>query len=225
MNDELIIKKLKEFIKEGYELKKNLHISLTHVSVEQYNKPYYQLAERWRGNCLNLLKLRFGINSDYFSNYSGEIDTYISNAGRYSSDNVGKALGALEWVLDALESGLTEDLFYKREVLLLNDLLEQAYEFSKKDFYLIASIYGRIVLETIIKEFASKNGMAKESFDQTIISLKKAGIITQPFEHSLRANYSVGSLATHKKEEFEKISNEEIKLFLDFIRDRVLTLE
>jgi hypothetical protein len=223
MNDDLIIHKLRSLIKDGRELKIKLKMSEAY-HVEDDNKPYYQEAERWRGKCLNLLKLRFGVNTDYYMNFAEEIDTQIHGAGEYSRDNVGKALGALEWVLDALESGLTDDLFYKREIILFSDLLEQANEFLEKGFNLIAAIYGRIVLETTINEFAAKNGIKGDSFEQTIIELRKAGIITSPFEMSLRANYKTGSLATHKKEEFDKLTKQDIKSFIEFIRDRVITL-
>ena len=88
-----------------------------------------------------------------------------------------------------------------------------------------SAIYGRIVLETTIREFAEKNGISPVKFDQLIIKLRQDGVIHQPFETSLRANYKIGSWAAHGNQEFENVSDKEIKEFLSFIRDRVLTLK
>ena len=224
MDDSEIVQKLKEFQTEGEELKEELNSS-GYRSEENENKEYGGDVECWRGKCLNLLKLRFGINSNHFNDFKNKIDLKRSNYCIYCKENVDMSLGVLSWVIDALESGATEDLFYKREIVLFDDLLKQAYEFYGQNFELASAIYGRIVLETIIKEFANKNSIEVGSFEQTIINLRKKEKITIPVEHSLRANYKIGSDATHNSEEFSKISSQEIKGMLDFIRDKVLTLE
>jgi len=191
--------------------------------VSETNKKHYGDIEKWKNSCLNILKLRFTVGSDYYKNFYHAINTSWGNH-LYCSENVSSANGVFSSAIEALESGLTEDLYYQREVLLFQDLLEQAYEFFKKGFDPAATIYGRIVLEIVIKEFAAKNNIKEKDFEQTIISLRKAGLIIQPFEISLRANYATGSAATHNKEEFAKISKQDIRNFLDFIRDKVLTL-
>lgn len=109
-------------------------------------------------------------------------------------------------------------------------MLKQAEEFLEKKNRIAAAIYGRIVLETTIIEFAKKKGVPVETkkekqFDKLIITLRKEGHIHQPFENSLRANYNIGSLAAHANEEFNRLSDSEIREFLSFIRDKVLTLE
>lgn len=91
--------------------------------------------------------------------------------------------------------------------------------------YLATGTYGRVVLETTIKEFAKEHDIdSKLKFDQIIINLRIKGLIQKPFENSLRANYEIGSWAAHGNEEFNKLNKNEIKEFLVFIRDKVLTL-
>ncbi len=224
MNDKQVIDKLKVLVNEGQVLKTRLLRYRAGYSVEYDNNNYSQEGENWRAKCLNLLKLRFGADSEYYLNFSKKIDTLYNSSGRYCEDNVGRALGALQSVLDAIESGLTDDLYYKKEVELLSDLLEQAYEFLRKGFKLAAGIYGRVVLETTLREFANRHGIREESFDQLIIKLRINFIITKPFENSLRANYEIGSWAAHGKDEYDKMSDAQKQEFLNFIRDKVLNL-
>jgi hypothetical protein len=225
MEDPRVISMLKSLIKDGTKLRNDLMEAplSTWTPVIEHNREYHQIAEKWRISCMNILELRFR-KSFFFKEFREAIDTRYSTGSRYCKNNVGRALGILEAVLEALESGMTEDLFYKREVILFGDLLDQANEFLKKGFDLAAAIYGRIILETVVKEFAGKNDIQENSFDETIVALKKASVISQPLEHSLRANYAIGTTATHNYEDFKKISKQDIKNFLDFIRDKVLTL-
>lgn len=228
MDNSKLIEELDSLIKEGIALKNNLledsMSSYGSFKVISWNRQYYQDAERWKMRTMNILNLRFGNNHPYLKEFESAICTHYQYGGKYCKENVGNALGILEATKDALEKGFTEDLFYQREVVLLADLLDQAYEFLEKGFDLAATIYGRVVLEMVIKEFASKNGIKEKDFEQTIISLRKSGLIIQPLEQSLRANYAIGSAGTHNKEEFTKITKQDIKSFLDFIRDKVLTL-
>lgn len=113
-----------------------------------------------------------------------------------------------------------------------SDLLNQAHELLDQNLRIAAAIYGRIALETTIKEYGRKEGIEEVNnkdisdakFDQVIIKLRKEDCIRQPFEDSLRANYRIGSYAAHGNEEFEDYSDSEIREYLSFIRDKVLTL-
>lgn len=229
MDDANIISRLNELISMGQSLSESLSsVSSTEYSLSSYqsiNRKCFEKAAMWRGSCLNLLKLKFGENSDYYQDFFRRINEHFKNSGEFYRENVSKATGVLGYILGALESGLTEDLFYQREIFLFSDLLKQAYEFLEKNFKEAAAIYGRIVLELTIKELASKNGIDENTFEQSIIKLRQQGIIHQPLETSLRANYQFGSLATHMNEEFKKRPDSEITEYLNFIRDRVLTLK
>jgi len=230
MKDEKIIEKLRALIEQGVSLSESLERGEGNIAIGSHrtlahNRQYYEKAVNWKGACINLLEIRFGKDSLYLKDFILRIKERDEYSGEFYKEKIAKATGVLRYVLDALESGLTEDLFYQREILLFSDLLKQAYEFFEKGFKEAAAIYGRIVLELTIKELASKNGIEENTFDQTIIKLRQAGIIHQPFETSLRAQYQTGSLATHNNEEFKKLSDSEIKEYLNFIRDRVLTLK
>ncbi len=224
MNDELILDELKELISVGGHLGTSLNSSNELPS--SWNVSNYRECEKWRGAAINILKLRFGTDSDYYKDFIKNLSVQIlrMQGGEYYKENVSQATGVLEYVYDALKKGLTDDLFYKKEIILLSNLLDQAFEFLNKNFKLAAAIYGRIVLETTIKEYAEKYNIDEKTFEQTIIELRKKGIIQKPFETSLRAHYQLGSDAVHKPKEFPNYLDKDIKEFLVFIRDKVLTL-
>lgn len=213
MNDDLILKELKELIEEGIFFLRSSH---------DY-KDRMRLREKWIGSSKNLLVIRFGRDSVFYKDFIICIPTRTS-LDIY--DGISPAIGVLEYVHNALEKGLTEDLYYKKEILLLTDIYKQANEFLEKGFKLAAGVYGRIILETTIKEFAKKKNIdiENEKFDRIIIKLRQDEIITKPFENSLRANYEIGSWAAHGDDKFNNQSNNAIKEFLTFIRDKVLTL-
>jgi hypothetical protein len=224
MSDELVCKKLAENIAYGNLIFDKLQ-KFTYLQ-EKY-KRHQQDLNKFRITAENILRIRFGVNS-YFH------DEFINvNVKRFSHERdfdyygriMLKHVGVLEAVLYALESGLTDDLFYQKELLVFGDLLNQAYEFHANNLFLAAGTYGRVVLETTIKEFAKEKGIDSDrNFDSIIVCLRKENIINHPFEHSLRANYKIGSLAAHGNDEFNNLSDREILEILNFIRDKVLTL-
>jgi len=231
MNDEKIIAALAELIERGQSISKSLH---THSELTaNYNKETYQSenlgryapALKWQLDASNLLELRFGANSKFYTTFEKEMNKKIDvRGGRFFRELVANGTSILEHVRDALTSGYTEDLFYKREIEVFANLLDQASEFLVNGHRIAAAIYGRIVLETTVKEFAKQKGIEDKSFDQVIIKLRQNGIISKPFESSLRANYQLGSEAAHGEVTFQNYSDNQIKEYLSFIRDKVLTL-
>lgn len=225
MTDDEITQNFKELVNEGAKIKSELWTASAYSDgAESHNKKFYRESVRWKSKCLNILGLRFGKGSDFYNDFFNEIRIHHKGGSDYCEENVGKALGILESALYALETNLTEDLFYKKEMIILSDLLEQAEEFLSKGLDLAAGIYGRIVLETVIREFAEKNEIRNEKFDQLIIQLRKLELISKPLENSLRANYEIGSWAAHGDEKFMSLTKNQKKEFLEFIRDKVLTL-
>ena len=227
MKDEKIIEKLSELSKEGQDLQKELNTEelLRYSDYRNENVSLYPRAIKWSRDSINLLKLRFGANSRYLGDFVDEINRKASGrGGRFYRENVANATAILEHVRDAMAMGLTEDLFYKREVQVFGDLLDQAFEFLENDHKIAAAIYGRIVLETTVREFARKEGVEEKKFDQVIIKLRQKGVIQKPIESSLRANYQLGSLAAHGDKNFEDYPKSGIREYLNFIRDKVLTL-
>ena len=212
--DEMILEELENLIQRGEEIEKLVKTRKT--------RKCYQKIEEWEGSSLNLLKVRFGYNSDYFKKFKH----HIEKKDYYDSEilTLQRSLGVLQCTHNALKKGLTDDLFYKQEIIIFSNILEQAFEFLDKKFKSAAGIYGRIILETTIKELAKKNNIFENRFDQIIIKLRQNNIIQKPLESSLRANYEIGSWAAHGDEKFQNLSDKEIKEFLVFIRDKVLTL-
>lgn len=222
MDDKKILLKIKEIISNidkytnKLEINDNLDIKINDGKIPE--NVFYKIM----GNTRQILKLRLP-NSDYLSDYEYILETIDNNSLRYG-DILLQIKGILESVYDCIKDGFIDDLFYKQELILFNDLLEQGKEFLNKNQLLPAAIYGRIVLETTIKEYARKNDIIEDSFEKTIQKLKKENHITLPFEQALRANYSIGTSAAHYKEDFKKMTKDEISFFITFIQDRVLTL-
>jgi len=198
----------------------------TGVQYSIFNKDYisFQLSVE------NLLINRFGAESLYYKRF---MEASNVNKVQYIHDRyenyicaIHEQLGILESVLNAIENGLTDDLFYDKELVVFSDMLDQAYGFLDIKLKYAAAVYGRIVLETTIREYTKvklPNSDPNVKFNQLITNLKVGKIILQTFEDSLRANYGIGTAAAHNKD-FDKYSDNEIKEFLNFIRDRALTL-
>jgi hypothetical protein len=179
----------------------------------------------------NLLINRFGTESLYYKHFmkANKFCTSTNLDAKYNhcKSVIHEQVGILESILNALEKGLTDDMFYERELVVFSDMLDQAYAFLDIHLRYAATVYGRIVLETAIREYIKLKLPDSDSslkFDHLIVNLKKGGIILQPFENSLRANYGIGNAAAHN-DKFENYSENEIKEYLNFIRDRVLTLK
>ncbi|MDG6219764.1 MAG: DUF4145 domain-containing protein [Candidatus Thermoplasmatota archaeon] len=217
MSDKHIMYKLSELISEGEVLRK--------TNLLQYKK---REIKKFHLSAENILSLRFGDNSRFYKEFVAAYKVLgnknLTLKERYYSV-ISNQVGVLEACLDALKSGLVEDLFYQRELLVFSEMLDQAFEFLEKKMILASAMYGRVVLETTIKEFAKKNNISStERFDQIIISLRKNELIHKPLENSLRSNYEIGTWAAHGDNRFNNLTSNEIKEFLSFIRDKVLTL-
>lgn len=219
MNEEIIINKFSELIRDGTSIVEKSFRGVNHRQIKNF-----QISAK------NLIRIRFGINSVYYNDF---MNTYKikPNTSKYDPETeFYKRLtqiqtGVLEAILDALKNGLTDDLFYQKELLIFSDLIDQAFEFLEKGINLAAGIYGRVVLELTIKEFAKKHDIDSDlKFDQIIIKLRQNSFIHQNFETTLRANYLIGTWAAHGDEKFNKLGKNEIKEFLVFIRDKVLNL-
>jgi hypothetical protein len=227
MEDEKIITILEDLIKRGTEFSKQLYsYEFPHYSdYDEHQTRYLSELVRWKGECMNILRLRFS-GTTYLEDFSRRLNTTWQNSGEFYKENLKEAVGVLSYISHALKNGLTEDLFYQKEIILFSDLLEQSEEFLKKGHNLASAIYARIALELTLREFASKKGIenSEMNFEQLTIEMRKKGIILPPFEKSLNANYKIGSMAAHGDKDFEKISEAEIRGFISFIRDRILTL-
>ena len=227
MDDAKIISELGTLIKRGNYFADKLY-SFKEIMLPGYtfsNKNNRASVQKWECCVRNILRLRFGPNSYFYNEFSNAIISNIMTE-KYYCENIKLAVSMLEFIKESLEKGFTDDLFYKHEIILFGDMLKQAEEFLKQKFKLAAAIYGRIILELTIIEYANKNNInTKRKFNEIIIDLKKKELIHGPFENSLRANYKIGSLAAHGDKEFNLFSDSEIREFLSFIRDKVLILK
>jgi hypothetical protein len=140
----------------------------------------------------NILINRFGTESLYYKHFM-KVNKILGNCTldakyMYCKSAIHEQIGVLRSVLNAIENGLTDDLFYERELVVFSDMLDQAYAFLDIHLRYAATVYGRIVLETAIREYIKLKLPDSDSslkFDHLIVNLKKGGIILQPFENSL----------------------------------------
>jgi hypothetical protein len=180
----------------------------------------------------NILEIGFGENSSYCKRFTKSYEMVFSvqeDERDILKQKMFVQIGILQAASDALNRGLTKDLFYEREMIVFSDILDQAYKFlESQSTYLAAGVYGRIVLETAIREFAKlklrENYSPEMKFEQIIIMLKKEGYIQEILENRLRDYYKIGSHAAHNSEDFKKYSKKELNGFLTFVKDNVLTL-
>ena len=145
MSDELILNKLDELISLGDAIGVKL-VSYSNMKTGNENRRFYQTCVKWKLSALNLLRLKFGQDSVYYQNLHDEINKKkqfqkpvwgrVENfhmpriiaydeieAGDYYQENVQRATGVLKYIQDALKNGLTDDLYYQKEILVLSDLL------------------------------------------------------------------------------------------------------
>ena len=131
MDDKIIIKKLSELILDGNSAKFD----------EQAQKKFQISAQ-------NIIRVRFGVNSTFYNDF---MDTYKTkfhtdeSLFKYNRRITELQTGVVEAILDALKNGLTDDLFYQRELLVFSDLLEQSFELLDHGLNLAAGTYGRVV--------------------------------------------------------------------------------
>jgi hypothetical protein len=207
-------------------LEKSMEFRTDSIDPIEYNQ-FQMLAE-------NILEIGFGVNSTFYKRFldsckSNVLPLQLNNPRMIFMNKMPVHVGILQAALDALNRGLTKDLFYEREMLVLSDLLDQAYEFlENQSTYLAAGVYGRIVLETAIREFAKlklrENYSPEMKFNQLITKLRTDGYIIQSFEERLRSYYTIGSDTAHCNENFRSYSKRQLSDFLTFIKDNVLTL-
>ncbi|MBI4116555.1 hypothetical protein HY449_02320 [Candidatus Pacearchaeota archaeon] len=194
MDDKTIAERLIALSNKGLKFSNELEPERYHYRTNYREKQDKYLSElvKWKGECLNLLRIKFGGNSVYFNDFVRRLNVETQHSGEFYQENVKGAVGVLSYIADALINGLTDDLFYQKEVILFQDLLGQAEEFLNKGYNLAAAIYGRISLELTLREFATKEGIenSKISFEQLTIEMRKHGLIHPPFEKSLSANYN-----------------------------------
>jgi len=235
MNDEKFITALSELISDGFSILNSLTFGpiLNKGSIKLYDDERIQIV-RFEMFAESILKTRFGVNSTIYANFVNFSNKlYADNhTDRYHmyKNIVEVQVGILQAALDALNSGLTEDLFYQNEIVIFSDLFDEALECYKHQKYLTVGVYGRIIIETVVREFAKlklseADYVSCKSFEEIVIKLRKNDFILQPLEENLKTNYKVGSHAAHNDEEFKKYTKREWEKFLNFIQYDVLTLK
>ena len=72
VDDKKIISIMKKIEEESGNFLPYLHTS---NYVSETNKKHYGDIEKWKNSCLNILKLRFTVGSDYYKNFYHAINT------------------------------------------------------------------------------------------------------------------------------------------------------
>jgi hypothetical protein len=230
MNDEAIKKQLKQLILQGKQLSQKLQPysvggEFFEPMIISHNIEFSEEVISWVHSASNLLVLRFGKDSDYYKAFQNALDVPWIKSNCFFQENISMGNGVLISILDALQKGLTYDIFFKHEVIVFGDLLTDAFSLLSGGHRHASAIYGRIVLETTVKEYAKKFGVEERNFEDTINTLRRQEIIHQSFQERMRSIHTIGNKAAHGTPEFDRITNEEIHEGLMFIKERILTLE
>ena len=112
MNDELIIKKMSELIKDGHSISNTIAIARVKSQIYEYTD-----IKRFQTGAENILRLRFGNHSEYYKQFLATYNMKFSERGDvayYTSSIIQVQTGILEAVSDALKSGLDYNNSYSQ---------------------------------------------------------------------------------------------------------------
>jgi hypothetical protein len=135
-DDTKVADELSRIVKMGLEIKKRFE-----MKPNTYDHIDYTNYHRFRIAAENILRKGFGANSPYYESF---LQTYKMEFSPKCTEQtilrkyIETQTGILWGVLDAFKRGLTKDLYYEREMIVFNDLLDQAYTFLVHRFHLIS---------------------------------------------------------------------------------------
>ncbi|MCK4405985.1 MAG: DUF4145 domain-containing protein [Hadesarchaea archaeon] len=236
INDKFIKTRLDSLIEEG----NNLLMEIPPVDIIE---PLHQKQDnivkfdKWKLSCLNFLLNVFGPNHYFLEKFKEstkhgwKVSIPISEHQKieqpiyYSREQVSKCYAVLLFIKEQVDLGLVSDAQHLYDAELFSNLIEQAFELLRNDYKHAAAIYGRLVMENAIRDLCRLNKIQKEKLSEMLIELRRIGIIDLPKERIVQANYDIGSLAAHGKEEFNRYTNNDIEEMLVFIRDKIITLK
>ncbi len=194
----------------------------------------------WISSSLNFLRYFFGYDHLFTKMFSGYATKQYMFTERdsggssfqteviYYKEKMAKLVGILRSVKREVELGYIEDSIFLHKKESLSNILGDGFTLLKHGYKEAAAIYGRIVLETTVKELCKLKEIEvekNEKFPSVLVKLRKKGTIDLPLERSLQAQYDIGSLAAHGKKEFDEKTPQDILFMLTFIRDSVLQLK
>jgi hypothetical protein len=229
MSDENLIKGLTDVVNLGHDLTYLVQV----FSAIDCIVPRNTRVAEFKATGKHILKIVFGMDSDFYKEFM-KLDNDNSDI------NLQKQAGVLEAAIKVLRLGLLEDMIFQNDKVVFSDILTEAKECLKNQRYIIVGVYGMIIIESVVKEYA-KLKLSKDDYDEcnkprstnsdkfhkTIQKLENKNIIYQNVASSLISNYNIGSHAAHNDNEFqEKYSNKrEMEKLLKFIENEVLSLK
>jgi hypothetical protein len=188
---------------------------------------------KFKTNGEHLLKLRFRSDSVFYKNF-------LKYDNSNDNSNIQAQVGVLESALYVLNRGLVEDVIFQNDKMVFTDILAEAKECYKNQKFLLVGVLGRIIIESIVREYAklklsqedyeecTKNkNTNSHKFETTLQTLEQKGKILSNFAVIIRANYKIGTLAAHNDDIFTRdyATNKEMKKYLTFIENEILTLK
>lgn len=229
--DENFIEELNEIIRIGENLSYPIQPTGSLMAFELFT-PRNTSVTKFKTTGKHLLEIRFGINSEFYK-------TFL----KYDNDdnpNIQAQTGVLQSALDVLNRGLVEDVIFQNDKMIFTDILAEAKECYKNQKFLLVGVLGRIIIESIVREYAklklsqedyeecTKNkNTNSHKFETTLQTLEQKGKILSNFAVIIRANYKIGTLAAHNDDIFTRdyATNKEMKKYLTFIENEILTLK
>jgi len=234
---EFIKKRLEDLIKETEGLLKTIP-SLIEIDATKQDKEHIIFFDKWKLSCLNFLRASFGSNHYFYKNFKSCIDeaawAEFATIGKhkvnrpyyYSREQIAKGYATLLFIKEQIELNLVPDAKHFYEAALFSNLIEQGFELLKNGYRHAAAIYGRLVIENTIRDLCRLNNIKdKEKLSGMLVELRKLDVIDLPIARVIQSKYDIGSLAVHGKKKFNKYSDRDIEEMLEFIRDKIITIE
>jgi hypothetical protein len=167
---------------------------------------------KWASNVLNLLKIAFGSESDYYKSFE---DVY--KKFEYLNFQTEKEKGIFLAAKEDFEKRFVFSLENRLYGKILGDfvlLAREALRNNKKD---VAAVLISASLEDILKKYAIKNGLEDDdkSIQEVINFLKSKGLIHGAQNPLLKSMAKTRNYAMHAN--WDKITSEEVSSIIGFI--------
>lgn len=154
---------------------------------------------KWRGGCLNLLRV-LGASADPW------------REGFKRKENTTTVGTVMLGTLESIKAAIEQDLLFTVESLVmaeaLSDLLEQAEHLSSKSYFLASGVLGRAVLEEHLRKWCDRVGStpskAKPTLNDFNTALRGHNHFTLAESKHVEAMAAIGNDAAHNKPTLKK---------------------
>ncbi len=213
--DQKIHDRLKELSENSPE-KRTTHHQSHHYDYNQ-EEVSVKIAAQWGNSCLHILKLAFGQESDYYTNFNAHIKVHSYNL------YLDPLVGIMKAAFDDYSLGFALDLKTAISGEIFQDFLELAKRALQEGNKDVAAVLASAALEDTLKRYAEKQGLNIDDKDLTEIvnTLKSQGLVGGTLKNSLAAMVKIRNCAMHA--DWSKISAPDVSSLTAFVEQFLIT--